>query len=575
MQALERAIDGLDSAQSDNFRRLTANLSSTLSIEEDTLSSAVKAEVWKSLEPVRQLPQILTQTLPRLTTNDQAYEPSLTEEGAKKIFSIELENLKNMILTEQQNMLEELSEWTAKIDSSQWNQLGAKLEELDEKLTILEQKKDNSSAESTSDTFLTEIRNDFKSLSRDLEALGSNMASLREENRPLNPAPQLNMSRAIQTQLEHELVDALELFCQGLKDRADAELDPREIAQELSLILVDTFSRVLDETQMVTYNGNEAKASETQSREGTELGSAADTDASTGVPIASWLSDKELEGVPIKKSEEISFKRSSDDQATIEPSISVKPQDVEIDLTEEPGDSKAPEEMPEILSKASDVSEYQRGLDIMKDGRSAFEDGDYELADKLLEEADACFAQRIQDTPGDIKSIGNRGNTLMARAKTKLMMANIKFEESVAGAEDDEQQALEMLIQAGRLYRQILEIDPSEGKAFVNWGRVICLRAEISQSTEDFDGAYSLFCNAADKFTAGIDALVEKSSISEAYRLAGTALVGAYYCAVNAGFQEDAFSLLLEAEELLGTAGEDPLVRSKLDECRQLIRQAD
>ena len=135
VQALEGAINGLDSAQADSFRRLTANLSSTLSIEEDAISSAVKAEVWKSLEPVRQLPQILSQTLPRLAPTDQSYEPSLTEESAKKIFAIELENLKNSMMNEQRDLLEELSSWTTKIDSNQWNQLGAKLEELDEKLT--------------------------------------------------------------------------------------------------------------------------------------------------------------------------------------------------------------------------------------------------------------------------------------------------------------------------------------------------------------------------------------------------------------------------------------------------------
>ena len=143
----------------------------------------------------------------------------------------------------------------------------------------------------------------------------------------------------------------------------------------------------------------------------------------------------------------------------------------------------------------------------MKNGRDAFEEGEYELADTLLAEADVCFDDMIKNDAGDIKSIGNRGNTLMARAKAKLMMANTKFEQGLNGAEDDEQQALEMLIQAGRLYRQILEVDPAQGKAFVNWGRVVCLRAEISHSAEDFDGAYSLFCNAADKFTAGIDVL--------------------------------------------------------------------
>ena len=134
------------------------------------------------------------------------------------------------------------------------------------------------------------------------------------------------------------------------------------------------------------------------------------------------------------------------------------------------------------------------------------------------------------------------------------MMSNVSIEAgNIAEAQNDEDMAQEMLLQAGRLYRQILELDPTQGKAFVNWGKAICLRAEISQSAEDYEGAYSLFVNASDKFIAAMDTEGGNSSaaVAEAARLAASALVGAYYCASGLGLQDDAFDLLLEAEGLL------------------------
>jgi len=141
-------------------------LSSSLSIEEDAIASAVKAEVWRSLEPVRQLPQILSQTLPRLSADSPqaSFEDGyLTEDSVKKILSIELENLKNSIVLEQQDMMEDLA---MTVDSSQWNQLGAKLAELDEKLSRIQEDASlvKDGTESTED-FVSELKNDFQTIS--------------------------------------------------------------------------------------------------------------------------------------------------------------------------------------------------------------------------------------------------------------------------------------------------------------------------------------------------------------------------------------------------------------------------
>lgn len=68
-QALEGAIAGLEVSQSESLQRLSSSLSASMSLEEDAIASTVRAEVWRSLEPVRQLPQVLTQALPRLNAD--------------------------------------------------------------------------------------------------------------------------------------------------------------------------------------------------------------------------------------------------------------------------------------------------------------------------------------------------------------------------------------------------------------------------------------------------------------------------------------------------------------------------
>lgn len=71
LQALEGAIAGLEMAQSESFRRLSGSISSSRTIDEDVVASAVQAEVWRSLEPVRQLPQMLSQTLPQFSADNK------------------------------------------------------------------------------------------------------------------------------------------------------------------------------------------------------------------------------------------------------------------------------------------------------------------------------------------------------------------------------------------------------------------------------------------------------------------------------------------------------------------------
>lgn len=70
MQAVEASLSKLETSQGDGFRRLSSNLSTALDDAELALQAAVRSETWKSLEPVRQLPQILATMVPPMPVMD-------------------------------------------------------------------------------------------------------------------------------------------------------------------------------------------------------------------------------------------------------------------------------------------------------------------------------------------------------------------------------------------------------------------------------------------------------------------------------------------------------------------------
>lgn len=566
IESLEAALSGLDRSQSDGFRRLAASINAREGVEEEAIGEVVKAEVWRSLEPVRQLPQVLS-GLNLALPGDVGDREALTEENIKKIMSIELDNLKKSLVMEQQDVLDEMSQWTAKVDSGQWNQLGAKLEELDEKLNGLMASRGEDSRQGADGgegggdmehDVLSEMRDEVRGLTKDLEAIGEAMKSLSSGSSPtMLQAPSLPQ----QETLRQELQKALE----GLYERQGQYESPDRFARELSGVVVDVLARVLG----LRFESGPA-------------------DPTSGVPITSWIeredSDMDKVGVSNRPLGEVparlgmSGSDMAEDLTIVEPAVAMDvndtsdenvetaqnqsnadvQMDARIDAEGADGGHGELDEPDNASSSATLSSPYDRGTQILKDGRKAFSAKDYEQAETLLAQADACFAEAIEADPEDIRSVGNRGNTLMVRAKTRLMISAAKIESrtDVEGAQDDEEQAQEMLLQAGRLYRRILELEPAQGKAFVNWGRAICLRAEISQSAEDFEGAYSLFVNASDKFVAAMDSLPGSSAVDEAARLAAAALVGAYYCAGSLGLQDDALELLLEAESVLARRDE-------------------
>ena len=566
IESLEAAVGGLDRSQSDGFRRLAASISSREGLEEEAIGEVVKAEVWRSLEPVRQLPQVLS-GLNRALPGGVEGQEMLTEENIKKILSIELDNLKNSLVMEQQDVLDEMAQWTTKVDSGQWNQLGAKLEELDEKLDGLISSRAESNGEigengegagdTTNGTIqenvmLEEMRDEVRSVSKELEAIGAALMSLSTESEVGSSTSFSSSSLPHQEALRKELMAAF----QSLHERQGQYESSEQFARELSDVVVEVLLRVL----------------------GQRPGYASDEDPASGVPIASWIDasrTKQIEtvgvtGKPAAEDKPMDPDTSStaslpQEEMPLDQSTATEMKDTNLKGTntdigadadadiENDNKEGSDDSSTSIKSSAASASPYEQGLQALKDGRAAFAAEEYIDAEALLAQADNFFAQAIEADPQDIRSVGNRGNTLMVRAKTRLMMSTSKIESGTDfdSAQEDEARAQEMLLQAGRLYRQILELDPTQGKAFVNWGRVICLRAEISQSAEDFDGAYALFVNASDKFIAAMDALPASSAVAEAARLAAAALVGAYSCARSLGLQDDALELLYEAEDVL------------------------
>lgn len=553
-------------------------------------------------------------------------QSDLTEEGIKKILATELDNLKRSLVTEQQDLLEEYSQST-RIDPVQWNQLGKKLGDLDAQLSKICEMKDGE-GETSLDRF-AEIQAEFSSAMQQLETLSSQVKEFQAQV-SFSQVSEVNVSQDVKESIRNRVKQGVSRI---LEDQNVSNQVISEEAEALVSALTDTLVTLvsdvsgnfdkesfkttkesIDEVKLLqervqeltsrlesmsgsepadsNNNGTSTNLNNKQSQSTTEN----IKESGTGVPIRSWLSadDKssisEMETVEIKKQEEFEFDLpivpkdmsgpSTVDQATEEGEFVQNDSDIrkKKDEVEKDGLSKFGMEDQKL-----NIDELlTTGSRLLKDGRALVESGELAEAEALLEEADICFQDILNLDPDNIKALGNRGNTLMARAKLKMVLASDLYEEDLP---DDavilEESAQDMLLSSGRLYRKILEIDENQGKAFINWGRVICLRAELTKESGDISGAYALFCNAADKFMAGIDALDPNNlAVFEGYRLAGTAYMEAYLCSEVLEPERADIASLQEAEKLLvrATAVNDSDLQlqasQKLEQCDMLLSRS-
>ncbi|GAB4815945.1 hypothetical protein N2152v2_002991 [Parachlorella kessleri] len=246
---------------------------------------------------------------------------------------------------------------------------------------------------------------------------------------------------------------------------------------------------------------------------------------------------------------------------------------------------------------------YERGRRRLQEGRelAATPGGDLGLADSLLCDAEECFSQVLQQQPDNLRALGNLGNAFMAHGRLRMRMlpaaapaaagndpsgstngstggrastgiASSGTGGSDAGARDQlERQALELFLMAGRHYKRVVQLDGSQLRAIVNWGRVICLRAEIDKQAGRLQEAADLFSLAADKFDAALD--VDPQS-GQAMRLAGMALLDMAAC-ISETDRRQAKQLLKDAKSyLVGALVVNPLDAEsgqKLEECQRWL----
>ena len=338
---------------------------------------------------------------------------------------------------------------------------------------------------------------------------------------------------------------------------------------------------------------------------------SSDSDSSTAeerVAISEWLSGNEEEeeeeeqdvvaigssvaknsnGQQLGSSIPQSRRMLVQEQIAFEAGLAAAPLDIDVDVDgdeheqkEEEGEASPsssgsqPTETATTTITISDAEQealYKRGLELLRQGRdvgsSRIDDWDALVAaEAALSEAIECFqaaatATASADPMSAIKAIGNAGNAIMALARVKRSMASMLVASGGAGESEEQamailNEAIELLVIAGRKYRQVLQTDDSQGRAFINWGRAVCLRAEIAREGGDAGGALVLYKNAADKFKAAEQ--LRDVDPGEALKLAGTALMSAAECVavgVEGGGEDIGarLELLEEAEGLLGDA---------------------
>lgn len=226
----------------------------------------------------------------------------------------------------------------------------------------------------------------------------------------------------------------------------------------------------------------------------------------------------------------------------------------------------------------------ERGRQRLKEGRAmAAEPGvDLGLVDSVFWEAEDCLEAALKLQPDDLKALGNLGNSLMAHGRLRLQMlrllppeayaepAEVPTAELAAGTRLEEE-ALSLLLLAGRKYKRVLELDDSQERAMVNWGRCVCLRAEVAKGRGLMQEAADLFSLAADKFDAALDLNPQNS---QALRLGGMALLDMALCLMSSD-RKQAKQLLKDAEGYLtsavGVNPQDQLSQQKVGECKEWL----
>eukprot|EP00210_Caulerpa_lentillifera_P009356 g8920.t1 len=139
----------------------------------------------------------------------------------------------------------------------------------------------------------------------------------------------------------------------------------------------------------------------------------------------------------------------------------------------------------------STVGNVKLGLELLKKGRIELEH-DFGESYKYLARALQQFESILEVDLFNVRCLGNCGNTLLALGELKIGMANElqstadteKKDDSSTNAVDQlELEAKEFLVLSGRRFKDLLKVNDDDKKAYMNWGKALCMRARLEKDS--------------------------------------------------------------------------------------------
>jgi len=195
------------------------------------------------------------------------------------------------------------------------------------------------------------------------------------------------------------------------------------------------------------------------------------------------------------------------------------------------------------------------GLRLLRLGREEMRKGeDWGAADILLQGALAAFSRAVELAGADTRALGNLGNALLAQGELKQAYLESLTagppptsaqEASIQGSARSalRGEALSLLTRAGEMFKRVLELEGWSSRALVNWGRALCIRAELVEARPT---ATQLYRAALDKFEAVLEE--DPGMVTARYR-AALAMMGLSRCQPEGS--RDALRLLADAAAYL------------------------
>ena len=522
LNVMEGSLSGLEVTQGEGFRRLGSTVSSAVADAEGALSDQIR----QYLEPVRVLPSVLAalpqsqELLPGALANVELAEGQVAE--LRGLVAAELrtlgDELADELATATDRAVEQAARGPRPLEEAQWDALGRRLGAIQEAVAAVGAAGGRDAAA--------------------LEGLAARLQAAADGPGPVGP----------------EALAALEAL-PGELGLLQAQLREANAASRAVLGLLDggadgpdgaTLSRAQLEAELQPLK--EAVQALADASGGAALAAGAVADVPppepAGTPIEEWVeptAGRGSGGVLWTRTDEAEGEGGEDAPEATAPEAAA-PEAAPAEATA-PGDpppprteagvnghadaAAAPAEWDAydaydaaVAAAPEDPAELAKaGLESLRRGRAAAADGaSFGEADALFRSAADRLGRALELDPAYVAAAGNLGNTFLAHAQLKAGMADLVAE---APPEDPaelgphqtsvgelEKEAVDFLVLAGRNFRAVLELDPNESTALVNWGRALCERARIL-ANHDPSQAQLLYGSAIEKFDGALAAAPE------------------------------------------------------------------